>query len=33
MTNGPRTLPTPAPDLIDAMGNAVRIALGPNDIT
>ena len=33
MTIRTQTLPTPAPDLIDAMGNAVRIALEPNDIT
>ena len=30
MTLGPRQLPTPAPDLIGAIGNVVAIALGPD---
>ena len=30
MTLGPRQLPTPASDLIGAIGNVVAIALGPD---
>ena len=30
LTLGPRYIPTPAPDLIGAIGTAVAIALGPD---